>query len=299
MKNYAVNVVLVRTLYDSNIGASSRAMANMGASRLILIGPQCEISYSAQQAAASGQAALQNRVTYRDWDEFFASEPDGIRLSLTARDGKGRQVRDLAAALKWIAKEDPRLQKKPDASSGAAAASGGGADADALAGAIARGGADEALPLYLIFGPEDWGLSAEDLSLTHFACSIPTYGDNTSLNLAQAVLLALFILRETWGGTRAILEGQQPPRKKRENPTVFPAESLRVWLEEMGFDTSDRRISAYTVLKRMLLHNIPSGKELNILETVLQQGIRKLREYNELREKMGLPSISPSNSDKK
>lgn len=264
MRKFVVHVVLVRTIYDSNIGASSRAMANMGVDRLILVGPQTEVTYSAQQAAASGQTALQSRTTYKDWKEFFASEPEGIRISLTARDGKVRQVRDLAETLTWIKNEDPRMQ------------------------------ADEsvaAIPLYLIFGPEDWGLSTEDLELTHFSCSIPTYGDNTSLNLAQAVLLALFILRQTWGGTRAVLEGQQPARKQKTDATVFPEESLRQWLMEMGFDLSDRKVNAYSVLKRMLLHNIPSEKELIILETVLQQGIRKLREYNELREKMGLPFI--------
>jgi len=267
MRNFSVRVVLVRTLYDSNIGASSRAMANMGIDQLILIRPQTDITYSAQQAAASGQAGLQNRKTYKDWDDFFVGEPEGIRISLTARDGKVRQVRDLKETLTWIRTEDPRFQETDSA---------------------------ESVPVYFIFGPEDWGLSADDLKLTHFACSIPTYGDNTSLNLAQAVLLALFILRDTWGGTRAVLEGQQPDRKTLEKPQVFPEESLRTWLMEMGFDISDdRKVNAYSTLKRMLLHNIPTPKELNMLDTVLQQGIRKLREYNQLREQQGLPSIKP------
>lgn len=263
MKNFSVRVVLVRTIYDSNIGASSRAMSNMGVEQLILIGPQTDVTYSAQQAAASGQAGLQNRRTYKDWDEFFANEADGVRISLTARDGRGRQVRDLKEALTWIQTEDPRFQDVKDG-----------------------------IPVYLIFGPEDWGLSGEDLKLTHFACSIPTYGDNTSLNLAQAVLLALFILRDTWGGTKAMLEGQQPDRKTLDKPSVFPEESLRTWLMEMGFDISDdRKVNAYLTLKRMLLHNIPTPKELIMLDTVLQQGIRKLREYNQLREQAGLPAI--------
>jgi tRNA/rRNA methyltransferase len=271
MKNFSVRVVLVRTIYDSNIGASSRAMANMGIEQLILIGPQTEVTYAAQQAAASGQAGLQNRKTYEDWDEFFAHEPDdGVRISLTARDGRGRQVRDLKEALTWICAEDPRFQEGTTENSA------------------------DTVPVYLIFGPEDWGLSADDLKFTHFSCSIPTYGDNTSLNLAQAVLLALFILRDTWGGRKAALEGQQPDRKTLEKPQVFPEESLRTWLTEMGFDISDdRKVNAYLTLKRMLLHNVPTPKELIMLDTVLQQGIRKLREYNQLREQAGLPAIKP------
>lgn len=264
MREFDIHVVLVRTIYESNIGATSRAMANMGFSKLILVSPQCEIGYPAQQAAATGQFALQNRQTFSSWNEFYDAHPNGIRICLTARDGKGRQVRDLKEALTWIKTEDPQFQKSAEA----------------------------AVPVYLIFGPEDWGLSAEDLNMTHFACSIPTYGDNNSFNLAQATLLALFILRDSWGGKRSLLEGQQPKRKPTEE-SVFPEQALRTWLEEMGFDTSDRRVSVFTVLKRMLLHNIPSTKELRILETVLFQGIRKLREYNALRKELGLPAIDP------
>lgn len=264
MRAFEPYVVLVRTIYDSNIGASSRAMANMGVQKLVLIDPKCEITFKAQQAAATGQSALQNRQVFASWAEFLKTMPEGIRISFTARDGKGRQVRDFQETLQWLQKEHPALQKEDEAP----------------------------CPVYLIFGPEDWGLSAEDLEHSHFACSIPTFGDNTSLNLAQASLLGLFILRSTWGGERARLEGQQPQRKAVD--VSFPDQSLQIWLQEMGFDISNRRVNVYTVLRRMLLHNVPNSKEIRILETVLQQGIRKLREYNELRRSMGLPAARSS-----
>lgn len=262
MRPFDIRVVLVRTIYDSNIGASSRAMANMGVERLILIDPKTDITLKAQQSAATGQSALQNRKVYGSWQEFFAVETEGIRICFTARDGKGRQVQDLESTLRWLQQEHPLFQKSED----------------------------NAVPVYLIFGPEDWGLSAEDLELTHFACSIPTFGDNTSLNLAQAVLLALFILRSTWGGQRSQLEGQQPARAAA-GVQVFPEQTLRTWIQEMGFNIDNRRINAFSVLRRMLLQNVPNTKELKILEIVLHQGIRKLREYNQLRKQMGLPAV--------
>jgi tRNA/rRNA methyltransferase len=259
MRAFDVNVVLVRSLYESNIGASSRAMANMGASQLILIDPKCELTIKAQKAAATGQKALQNRKIYSSFADFYKSEPEGIRLSFTARDGRGRQVQDFSETLRWIANEHPMMQENEQG----------------------------LVPIYLIFGPEDWGLSAEDLELTHFACSIPTFGDNTSLNLAQAVLLALYTLRLEWGGEKAQLMGQQAT-KEIQQEEVFPEKSLHLWLSEMGFDLSTHsKMNAYTVLKRMLLQHIPTKKELGILEIVLQQSIRKLREYNELRKKYG------------
>lgn len=256
MIDFQLSIVLVRTLYDSNIGASSRAMNNMGFTRLILIDPKCEITYAAQQAAASGQEALQNRVTYKSWDEFYKCEKDGIRISLTARDGRGRQVGDLAETLAQIKNQASSNEGPQD------------------------------LNLYFIFGPEDWGLSAEDLSLSHFACSLPTYSDNSSLNLAQAVLLSLFVFRQSFGGKRSVLDGQLRDRKNEFNKhQVFPEETLKTWLIEMGFDLSKPKINAYSVLKKMLLKNTPTAKELNTLEIVLQQSIRKLKEYNELRKK--------------
>jgi tRNA/rRNA methyltransferase len=266
MRPFDIRVVLVRTIYDSNIGASSRAMANMGIENLILIDPKTDITLKAQQAAATAQSALQNRKVYNSWKDFFKSEAEGIRICFTARDGKGRQVQDFQSTLNWLKDEHPLFKNKASETT--------------------------AVPIYMIFGPEDWGLSAEDLELTHFACSIPTFGDNTSLNLAQAVLLALFILRSTWGGQRSQLEGQQPARANK-GEQVFPEKALKTWIEEMGFDVDNRRINAFSVLRRMLLQNVPNTKELKILEIVLYQGIRKLREYNQLRKQMGLPAVEP------
>lgn len=251
-------------------------MSNMGGDRLILINPQTEITLKGHQSAAGGQRALESRTTYTSWQDFFAHEPEGIRISFTAKDGKNRMVQDFASSLRLIrdqrlshliSEKDPSpLQLQP-------------------------------FPLYLIFGPEDWGLSSEDIEFTHYSCSIPIYGEHTSLNLAQAVLLALFILRTEWGGERTRFEGQtssqftRKPEKLGTKP--FPDEALKSWITEMGFDIEDRKMNAYSVLKRMILHSIPTDKELRILDIVLNQGVRKLREYNALRKKLGLPFIDP------
>ncbi len=236
----------------------------MGAERLILVDPKCEFTFAAQQAAASGQHGLQNRIIYKNWQEFFSHEKDGLRFGFTAKDGKLRQVRDFNEALQWIKTSEPQMQEQTDIP----------------------------IPIYLIFGPEDWGLSNSDLELTHFNVAIPTYGDNSSLNLAQAVLIGLFMLRQSWGGEKAIFESQQDRQlveSQSDRQDIFPEKALELWLREMGFDVADRKMNAYSVMKRLLLHNVPSKKELRILDIVLHQGIRKLREYNELRQQAGLP----------
>lgn len=252
---FDVRVVLVRPIYERNIGAASRAMANMGFKQLILIEPQCELTYEAQQAAATGQYALQNAITYASWDEFFEKEPRGIMLTTTARDGRGRQVQDMAKTLQHLKSTDPQFQKK----------------------------SNDELTIHLVFGPEDAGLNAKDISNSNYSCTIPTYGDNTSLNLAQAVLLALFIIRSELGGERTKLDGQQKPKAQQKKPPVFPEESMRVWLEEMGFNLDNKKINVFTTLKRMMLQNVPSAKEFRVFEIVMQQSTRKLRELNELK----------------
>jgi tRNA/rRNA methyltransferase len=250
MRKIDLRVVLVRPLYERNIGAISRAMANMGVTNLIVIGPQCEIGMEAQKAAATGQFALQNRTTYSDWSDFFNNEPRGFLIATSARDGRGRQSEDLESTLKKIKEEHPEFKSKKET----------------------------AITLHLVFGPEDHGLETNDLSYAHHCCSIPTFGDNPSLNVAQAGLLALFIFRSVFGGSRTRLGGQQKPRAKQKKPLVFPDTTLKIWLEEMQFDLSKKKINVFTVLRRMMLQNAPSEKEFRMLEIVLQQSIRRMRE---------------------
>lgn len=249
-----LRVVLVRPIYERNVGACSRAMSNMGFDRLILIQPQCEFTLEAQKAAATGQKALQEKVIYNSWDDFFKNEPDGLRISTSARDGRGRLTRDLAESLTELASTSPLLLEKTK----------------------------KALAVHIFFGPEDWGLSADDLKYSHLCCSIPTYGENSSLNLAQAVLLALFTLRQIWGGEKTRLDGYVENRRDPEAQFKFPDDTLKAWLTEMGFDLSKPKTNAHTTLRRLLLQNTPTRKELGVLEIVLQQSLRKLRLYNKM-----------------
>ncbi len=249
MRNIDLRIVLVRSIYERNVGATSRAMANMGFTKLILIDPKCEFTIESNKAAANGQAPLRDRTIYASWDEFYANEPRVIQIATTARDGKGRQVEDFETTLRSIQQSNASLKKQ----------------------------SDEAFVFHILFGPEDWGLSGDDIQYANHCCSIPTYGDNTSLNLAQATLLAMYTFRNVFGGERSKLEGQQQARAKQKKPIIFPDETLKSWLQEMNIDLSKRKTNVFTVLRRMLLQNAPSEKEFRMLEIVLQQSIRKMR----------------------
>lgn len=253
MRSIDLRIVLVRPIYERNIGATSRAMANMGFSNLILIEPKCEFTIESQKAAATGQYALQNKIIYSSWKEFYENEPRGFQIAMTARDGRGRQVTDFEPTLQSLKKGHSSFKKE----------------------------STEPVVFHIIFGPEDWGLSGDDLQYANHCCSIPTYGDNSSFNLAQATLIAMYIFRSVFGGERTKLEGQQVPKEKQKKPPVFPDKSLKLWLEVMGFDLTKRKMNVFTVLRRMLLQNTPSTKEFRILEIALQQSIRRMKDSEE------------------
>ncbi len=242
-----MSVVLVRSLYERNVGSVSRTMSNLGSEDLILIDPKCELTYEAQQAAATGQMALQNRRTYASWADFLASEPFGVRIGLTARDGRGRMPKFLRETLDDVdrtiaADDDPSIKH-----------------------------------IYFVFGPEDWGLNREDLTHCQRAAKLPTHGPNTSYNLAHAVLLSLYIARELWPApTQPIVKNL--PKDQTLSQKEFPEELISTWLTTLGISLDKKKVNVMTVLRRMLLQNIPTEKEYRILEMVLQQTIRKLKE---------------------
>lgn len=257
MRPIDLRIVLTRSIYERNVGATARAMANMGFTKLILVDPKCEFTIEAHRAAANGQAPLENRIVYPSWEEFYKKEPRGIQIATTARDGKGRQVEDLETTLRQLKEFHPDLKKK----------------------------ISTPFVIHIVFGPEDWGLSADDIQYANHCCSIPTYGENTSLNLSQATLLAQFIFRSVFGGSRSKLEGQQKPKAQQKKPMIFPDETLKNWLLEMNIDLTKRKTNIFTVLRRMLLQNAPSEKEFRMLEIVLQQSIRKMREVKKPKKK--------------
>ncbi|MCC7402848.1 MAG: RNA methyltransferase [Bdellovibrionales bacterium] len=242
-----VYLVLVGTMYPTNIGATARVMGNMGIRRLILVNPQCEINSKARQGAAGAQDFLENRTIYSSWAEFYAAEGQGVRIGLTRRDGKLRQAMPLPEVLARIPLDPP--EQTP-------------------------------LPIYLILGPEDDGLSAEDLALVNYCASLPTYGEYASINLSHAAMLASFITQDWWARQVALepTPTTESPAAPSGNRLFFPDGTIREWLEAMGFDIDKRKASAYTTLKKLLLQNFPTESELYVLEAILQQNIRKLRE---------------------
>ncbi len=147
-----LTIVLVRPKYPGNIGAAARIAWNMGIENLIVVSDQPpEREPMAQMATHKAAHLIDKLQFYTTLAEALA--PYSIVVGTTARRGKQRIIeqspREMVEAIL------PQLENNKAA---------------------------------LIFGPEDSGLTNEDLKHCQLLSAIPT-ADFSSLNLAQAVAI--------------------------------------------------------------------------------------------------------------
>lgn len=177
-------IVLHRTQDLVNIAGTVRAMMNMGLSRLRLVAPEM---YDAYRIAgiAHGSEWLLERTAFPD--DLPAALQDAAYIV-------GTTARRRTAAYVWRHPRD--------------------AAADIVQRAAAPGG-----PVAIVFGPEDKGLSNEDLDRCNELLVVPTSERHTSLNLAQAALLIAYELR-----LAALADTPPLPRPKRDSAPATPAD---------------------------------------------------------------------------
>ncbi len=222
-------VVLVRPKYPRNIGMVSRAMCNFGHTRLVLIDPLCELDRNASKGAAEGQQPLRECVTYESWDDYAKHESDGPRIAYSRRGGRRRPVIDIDELTEWAPLSDGR-------------------------------------PVSLIFGPEDHGLSREDLQWAHRTCTLDIPGPVKSLNLSHAVCLALSQLPKLKAS-----EEVRPPE-----PVQQPDDDLKRWLTALNFDISSKNWNAFYALRQMIMKANPTQKEMALFHSIIEQTLRKM-----------------------
>jgi tRNA/rRNA methyltransferase len=150
-----VAVVLFKPRLAENIGAAARAACNMGLSRLVVVAPQ-DLNRERMAMMATGAAVplLDGMEVHDDLGRALA--PFQYVVGSTARLGGVRRdylsPREMAAQLIEISEHND---------------------------------------IALLFGPENFGLTNEELACCHALVHIPT-GECSSLNLAQAVMVLAY-----------------------------------------------------------------------------------------------------------
>lgn len=151
-----IRIVLVGTTHPGNIGATARAMKNMGLSDLGLVSPKIYPSEEANARAAGADDILDKAQVFTTLDE-----------ALTDR----QQIIGASARLRTIAW--PQLNPKECA--------------DKIA-------VNAHLKTAILFGRERTGLSNEELERCHYLLHIPCNPEFSSLNVAAAVQVVAYEL---------------------------------------------------------------------------------------------------------
>ena len=150
-----ISIVLQKPRHPENIGAAARSMCNMGVSQLVVVNPKNYILNKVLKLATHAAADIVEHVKfYEDLKEALSVY--NYVVGTTARLGGERQV--VNSPSKLAENLIPISRKNRIA---------------------------------IIFGPEDKGLSNEDIRLCHVLVNIPT-AEFSSLNLAQAVMIICF-----------------------------------------------------------------------------------------------------------
>lgn len=131
-------------------------------------------------------------------------------------------------------------------------------------------------PVAVLFGREDKGLPNEALDLAHIVVTIPTT-EHASLNLAQAVLLALYHLHVlSADATRQLA----PPRKAADAPTSAQLEMLFAdahrALTEIRFFKTRNDEHVMRSLRSMVYRAAPDGREVDLLRAMAIEVLRTI-----------------------
>ena len=196
-------IVLNRTQDVVNIATSLRAMMNMGLARLRLVRPD---DFSAYRIAgiAHGSEPLIERIEFYDTLDDATADASLI---------VGTTARRRTATYLW---NHPR---------------------DAMPDLLAHDAAPER-PIAIVFGREDTGLLNDELDRCDRLLVVPTSELNSSLNLAQAVLLIGYELLLAASTTPTEL-----PRPRRD---VSPATTLQL---RALFEQSEAALAAIDFFK--------------------------------------------------
>ena len=159
-----IDVVLVRPKEDGNVGAVARAARNFGASRLVFVAPRAPLGAEARRRSMGGLPLLKAAVTVSTLER--AVEEDDLVVGTTDL-STGRSTAYLRRS---VSPERLGEMIRP------------------LVGRVA-----------VVFGPEDNGLSRDELARCDLLVHIPARREFPTLNLSHAAAVVLYALHRGRG----------------------------------------------------------------------------------------------------
>nr|WP_290222437.1 RNA methyltransferase [Trichocoleus desertorum] len=273
-----VRIVLVEPAGPLNIGAIARVMKNMGLHQLVLVNPHCDpLGPEARQMAVHAVDLLTTARLAPDLPTALQGCQRAIATTARTRTLE-TELEHPRTALPWLlpawllpgaiavekAVETTETGNNPDANSDVTTT--------------------DNWQSALIFGPEDRGLSNEELNYAQRFIRIPSSPTYPSLNLAQAVAVCCYELYQfVQMGAEAMVIPQIAPRQTSlatpqpsAAPTLSaPLESLEAYYQQL--ETLLLKIGylyPHTATSRMeKFRRLFNRAELSVAEVAMLRGI--------------------------
>ena len=235
-----IRIILVGTSHPGNIGAAARAMKTMGLSRLYLVSPK-DFPCAEATARASGADDILSQA------EVCLSLPEalqgcGMVIATTAR----------TRALSWQVMEPREMAKK----------------------VVDIAGEQDCA---LVFGHERSGLSNEELDLCQAAVMVPTNEDYSSLNLAAAVQIISYEIRQAvLGIDEESHEPDQTPMASSDQMEGF-YEHLEQTMIDIDFLNPDQPKFLMRRLRRLFNRTVMEESEVQMMRGLLSASQKQAR----------------------
>ncbi|MGV8169624.1 MAG: RNA methyltransferase [Candidatus Nanoarchaeia archaeon] len=234
-----IYVVLVRPIVSGNVGAVARVMANFGFQKLILIDPKCSIDEEARNRAKHAQKIL-----------------DNVKIEKTLK--KALSGFSVAAATTGVLGSDYNIPRTP-----------------LLAEAAAKKLSGKKGKIALVFGPEDSGLSNEELELCDFTITIPTSRAYPVMNLSHSVGVLLYEFSKN--ANSKIVADEFPLVSGKEKEALEKA--MNSVIEGVSYRTPFEKRTQKLVWKRVLGKAAPTRREafamIGLLKKVAEKEKKK------------------------
>ena len=234
-----IRIVLVETSHPGNIGASARAMKNMGLSQLVLVNPASHLSSEAISRASGASDLLHDALVVDNLDEGLVGCKYVIGTSARLRNAD-------------IPITNPRECIE-----------------------LLKGHAEQG-PVAILFGRERTGLTNTEMDRCQQLVNIPTYNDYSSLNLGMAVqviayeILIASQLVETVSKVRNVASA--------DDMAGF-YQHLEQMLLDVGFTDNRQSVKLHRRLRRIFFRAELDDVELRLLRGILSaaQGRKSMK----------------------
>jgi tRNA/rRNA methyltransferase len=225
-----VAIVLKGPKFPGNVGSAARCAMNMGIGRLIVVGSRDLDDEAVRQMATHESKRIVNAIEHYDTLDEALAEFTWV-VGTTARTGSGR---------------GPVLTPRQ------------------MAGSLV--GISQNNRIALLFGPEDTGLTNEDLRFCQMIVTIPTEGFK-SLNLSHAVMIVCYELFVARMATPAGVTAKLAQTRELEAMYV----QLKKTLQAIGFLNPENPDYWMMHIRRLFARTTLQAREVKILRGICRQ----------------------------